>query len=123
MPKVIRIDRPLPVLARRISLASQETQKEINRFDNISYDNNAYMIQLVREGESSEMKNQANRHKKTKKSTRKVTTKVNLYCDNSKKLREKIKKTTKKILSLEENDFFSTKNISTYHNNKHILTF
>ena len=66
MPKVIRIDRPLPVLARRISLASQETQKEINRFDNISYDNNSYIIQLVRE--SSEMKNEANWHKKTKKS-------------------------------------------------------
>lgn len=123
MPKVIRIDRPLPVLARRISLASQETQKEINRFDNISYDNNAYIIQLVREGESSEMKNEANRHKKTKKSTRKVTTKVNLYCDNSKKLREKIKKTTKKILSLEENDFFSSRNISTCHNNNHTVTF
>lgn len=124
MPKVVRIDRPLPVLSRRISLISQETRKEINRFDNISYDNNAYIIQLVREGES-EMKNETNRiHRKTKKSTRKVTTKVKLYCDHSKLLREKIKKTTKKILSLEENDF-STRNISTcqHYSNNHTVTF
>lgn len=125
MPKVTRIDRPLPLITHKISLISQETQKEINRFDNISYDNNDYIIKLVREGEKTFIRNETTKHKKTKKSTRKATTRINLYSVQSKMIKEKIKKTAKKMLSLEDNDF-SSRNNSTYQHhsyNNHTITF
>ena len=54
-PKVIKLEKPLPVISATINLMTQKTENEISQFDNISYNNNDYIINLVREEEKNQI--------------------------------------------------------------------
>lgn len=49
--KEIQINETLPIIASTIKQMTKQTHEEVSKFDNISYDNNNFIINLIREEE------------------------------------------------------------------------
>ena len=54
--KNIPIEDHFPMIGEKIKVMTKQTKKDINHFDNITYDNNEYIIRLVREEEKQNKK-------------------------------------------------------------------
>ena len=54
--KIIPIEDHFPLIGSKIKVMTKQTKKDINHFDNITYDNNEYIIRLVREEEKQNKK-------------------------------------------------------------------
>ena len=50
--KNISIEDHFPLIGSKIKVMTKQTKKDINHFDNITYDNNEYIIRLVRKSKS-----------------------------------------------------------------------
>ena len=69
--KDIQINESLPIIATTIQQMTRQTHEEVSKFDNISYDNNNFIINLIKE----EDKNRATNpkyfsHKASKRNTK-----------------------------------------------------
>lgn len=127
-PKVIKLEKPLPVISATINLMTQKTENEISQFDNISYNNNDYIINLVREEEKNQRLNNTTpiHHRITRRATQKNTQRT-FFFDRAATMLNKTRETshpkTKRLILLNQKDFMRRTTMNpTTRNTKKIAT-
>lgn len=103
--KEIQINESLPIIATTIKQMTRQTHEEVSKFDNISYDNNNFIINLIREEE----KNRANNPKyfSRKASKRNTKARINLIKTGGTEVEKSFHKKSKKFYTINPYDFYN----------------
>lgn len=92
--KNIPIEDHFPLIGSKIKVMTKQTKKDINHFDNITYDNNEYIIRLVRE-EEKQNKKYKRLHTNEIKSMNTIRAKKTSHCHTNRNKEERFNQLSK----------------------------